>query len=121
MAVIEKVRQPKVSARTAARKAAPVDTRVLPLEYPGPEAATHCWQMLLDSTRRPTVTPGVTVPVQHGSGRSPPAADPPRLPRTLSRRVRHSGCGSSESANSPLSAVTVRVARNFNIVSSEEG
>ena len=32
MAVIEKVRQPKVSARTAARKAAPVDTRVLPLD-----------------------------------------------------------------------------------------
>ena len=32
MAVIEKVRQPKVSARTVARKAAPVDTRVLPLD-----------------------------------------------------------------------------------------
>ena len=32
MAVIEKVRQPKVSARTAARMAAPVDTRVLPLD-----------------------------------------------------------------------------------------
>ena len=32
MAVIEKVRQPKVSARTMARKVASVDTRVLPLD-----------------------------------------------------------------------------------------
>ena len=41
MAVIEKVRQPKVSARTAARakaiKPAPVDTRVLPLDQIAPK------------------------------------------------------------------------------------